>query len=331
MPRNPGGSYSLPAGSIVTDGTSDILASQHNNPLNDIAADLNIVRPIVAGGTGAAVALEGLYALGSRFLLATVGGTADAITLTTGASLVSVPTGMTLRAIATASSTSDTVTIDVDGIGAEAVLTVEGDPLPIGAILINQPFEVIYNGTNFLLLTPSRASRILLNRTVITGSPTTLLLTWDATLYSKISFVLENIRPGTDNVALQMYLSSDGGATFISSGTPYRRQTLAVAAATATAAQSTASNVIQFQDSPGIGNAAGEDGVSGEIEIFGPGEARSTNIVSRLGLTSSTGTLALVVAANQLTTAIAVNAAQFNFNSGNIAGGEICMYGERNQ
>lgn len=53
MPRSGGGTYTLPPGSLVTDGVDDILASQHNGPLQDIAADLNIARPIVAGGTGA--------------------------------------------------------------------------------------------------------------------------------------------------------------------------------------------------------------------------------------------------------------------------------------
>ena len=53
MARNLAGSYALPAGSLVTDGVDDILASQHNTPLQDIAADLNLARPVVAGGTGA--------------------------------------------------------------------------------------------------------------------------------------------------------------------------------------------------------------------------------------------------------------------------------------
>lgn len=52
MPRNDSGVYSLPAGSIVATG-SNIEASQHNGPLNDLVSDANAARPIVAGGTGA--------------------------------------------------------------------------------------------------------------------------------------------------------------------------------------------------------------------------------------------------------------------------------------
>jgi len=62
MPRS-GGIYSLPAGSIVANGTTAD-ASQHNTPLNDIAADLNAPRPISAGGTGATTVSAARTALG---------------------------------------------------------------------------------------------------------------------------------------------------------------------------------------------------------------------------------------------------------------------------
>jgi hypothetical protein len=64
MARNLAGTYSLPSGSLVTDGVDDILASQHNTPLLDIAADLNTVRPIVAGGTGASTPAGALVEFG---------------------------------------------------------------------------------------------------------------------------------------------------------------------------------------------------------------------------------------------------------------------------
>jgi len=64
MPRNVAGLYGLPAGSIVTDGVDDILASQHNTPLQDLAADANLARPIVAGGTGSTTASAARTALG---------------------------------------------------------------------------------------------------------------------------------------------------------------------------------------------------------------------------------------------------------------------------
>lgn len=63
LSRNGSGVYSLPAGSTVANGdVSD--ATDVNTPLADIAADLNIARPIVAGGTGATTASGARSALG---------------------------------------------------------------------------------------------------------------------------------------------------------------------------------------------------------------------------------------------------------------------------
>jgi Chaperone of endosialidase len=73
MARNGSGVYSLPPGTIITNGTTSNV-SQLNTPLQDIEADLNAARPIVAGGTGAASAAS------ARQNLA-VPGTADAATI----------------------------------------------------------------------------------------------------------------------------------------------------------------------------------------------------------------------------------------------------------
>lgn len=63
MPRNGSGVYSLPTGSIVSNG-DDILPAQHNDPLNDLAADANAIRPVAAGGTGASSSAGARTALG---------------------------------------------------------------------------------------------------------------------------------------------------------------------------------------------------------------------------------------------------------------------------
>lgn len=68
MPRA-GGTYSLPAGYEAVSGEV-ATASQHNQPLEDIAEDLNTARPIVAGGTGATSAAAALTALGAAALSA---------------------------------------------------------------------------------------------------------------------------------------------------------------------------------------------------------------------------------------------------------------------
>ena len=63
MARNGAGVYSKPAGTSPVDG-DDIDAAPFNLLMDDIVTDLNTVRPIVAGGTGAANAPAALIALG---------------------------------------------------------------------------------------------------------------------------------------------------------------------------------------------------------------------------------------------------------------------------
>ena len=63
MSRNGSGVYSLPGGSTITNGdTSD--ATDLNTPLQDLESDMNVARPIVAGGTGSTSASAARTALG---------------------------------------------------------------------------------------------------------------------------------------------------------------------------------------------------------------------------------------------------------------------------
>ena len=84
----------------------------------------------------------------SPALRATVGGTGNAITLTTGASLASLPTGLQLRWRAGVANTGAT-TINVDGLGAQACVTVTGAALPSGYIRTDVDTVAIWNGTNW--------------------------------------------------------------------------------------------------------------------------------------------------------------------------------------
>lgn len=63
MARNGSGNYSLPPGYLAVNGL-DATAAQHNDPLEDIEADLNTARPVVAGGTGATTAADARTNLG---------------------------------------------------------------------------------------------------------------------------------------------------------------------------------------------------------------------------------------------------------------------------
>ena len=63
MPRDGNSVYSLPVGYLAVVG-EDILPTNHNPPLEDLAADANTPRPIAVGGTGATTASGARTALG---------------------------------------------------------------------------------------------------------------------------------------------------------------------------------------------------------------------------------------------------------------------------
>lgn len=89
MPRNGLGVFSLPAGTAAVPNTT-IKSADYNSALNDLAADMNTPRPIVAGGTGASTAGAALAALGGQpkddtlTRIAALGTTANKFIYTTG-------------------------------------------------------------------------------------------------------------------------------------------------------------------------------------------------------------------------------------------------------
>jgi hypothetical protein len=81
---------------------------------------------------------------------ATYGGTANVITITTGASLSSLTTGQEFRFRATAANTGAT-TINVDGIGALTAKTPTGDALPSGYVRTDVDTVCRYDGTDIIV------------------------------------------------------------------------------------------------------------------------------------------------------------------------------------
>ncbi|MEL7282318.1 MAG: DUF2793 domain-containing protein [Pseudomonadota bacterium] len=80
----------------------------------------------------------------------TVGGTADALTLTTGANLPALPVGYMVRFRATATNTGAT-TIDTDGLGPLPCITVTGAALPAGYIRTDVDTVAIHDGSAWVL------------------------------------------------------------------------------------------------------------------------------------------------------------------------------------
>lgn len=81
----------------------------------------------------------------------TVGGSANAITLTPTPALPSYTQGQKLAFIATADNTG-AVTVNVSGLGVKSVKSSDGDALIAGEILNNHLYLLTYDGTNFRIM-----------------------------------------------------------------------------------------------------------------------------------------------------------------------------------
>lgn len=88
-------------------------------------------------------------------IICSVGGTGNAITLTTGLSLAALYAGFAVKFRAASGNTGAT-TINVDGLGAATAQTITGAALPSGYIATGDWTYAIYDGTNFRVDWPVR-------------------------------------------------------------------------------------------------------------------------------------------------------------------------------
>ena len=138
---------------------------------------------------------------------------------------------------------------------------------------------------------------------------------FDAAKYDGYEFLLGNVSAMVDNAALVARTSSNGGTSYDSGASDYQL--------------STASYSFAYISS-GIGNAAGEEGVSGTLQMAAPHLARRTIMVCTFGVEDSANRLQNATRASSRKSSAAVNAIQFFMSAGNLASGTITMYGKVN-
>ena len=133
------------------------------------------------------------------------------------------------------------------------------------------------------------------------------------------------LKPATDNVFLHLRMSNDGGSTFRAGASDYQWSLHYGTAAADGNQEDTADSEIQVGGD--VGNAAGEF-VAFELPLIG---LRSGSISSQaIALVTSknvSGAYVHLRSAGMVKTEEVNDAVRFLFSSGNMADGEITMYG----
>ena len=171
MARNGSGTYTLPAGNPVTTGTT-ISSTWANNTLNDIGSAMTAslaydgqtvpvanlpMGSYIHTGVGNATARTN-YASAAQVqdstltYLTSISGT-DTITALAPVSMSALAAGQTFRFIAAGANTTTAVTLNINSIGAKNITKNGTTALAIGDIPSGSIVVVVYDGTQFQLIT----------------------------------------------------------------------------------------------------------------------------------------------------------------------------------
>lgn len=143
--------------------------------------------------------------------------------------------------------------------------------------------------------------------------------------FDTYKIVVTNLFPATNGAALWMRVSTDGGATYISTTSYDWSGFVSYYGGTGLNGGATQAQIVLATDQ--INNTA-KPGFSGEYNFYDPANATSMKALSGqgFGMTSTSTPLAWTTF-GYYTAATAVNAFQFKASSGNLASGYIRIYG----
>ena len=191
MPRQGNGSATPPAGNPVVSGTTidstwanDTVNDIYNELTNSLAADgqttptgnlpMGGYRHTNVGDANAITQYPSVKQMQNQVAnyVSTVGGTADAITLTPAFLPVAYTAGQRFT-FKPASSNTGAATINVNALGAKSVKRPDGSALTAGDLTASEMADVVYDGTNFVLLVGQGISDNLIAAHVAASSPVT--------------------------------------------------------------------------------------------------------------------------------------------------------------
>ena len=149
--------------------------------------------------------------------------------------------------------------------------------------------------------------------------------------YSKITFVLAQIKPATDDKEIQLLTSANNGSSYDVGASDYQYALSGRSGATTIAFSGSPTTKISLcSGAVGLdpGNATGEL-ITGVVDLYDPTSTDFTQLTWNVGFTNANGSPGVCVGTGTRLSAAAVNAVRFIMESGNITSGTIYAYGTR--
>lgn len=189
---------------------------------------------------------------------------------------------------------------------------------------LTTPLSVAQGGTGTAL---GPGSTLLASGTVSAAATLDIVLT-SYTAFRGLRFILSGFLPATDGAQLYMRFSTDGGATYLSSGYNYATAIASDASAVSGAGSGSAAQITMTGS---IGSAATE-GVNADIEILNQAStAFWPRVMHRSYYIDNVATPGawFITGGGSHESAIDVDAVRFLFSAGNIAAGNYAVYSIR--
>lgn len=170
------------------------------------------------------------------------------------------------------------------------------------------------------------AGIILLEEQVASGSASLDFTSTISATYDTYQFEFVTLLPATDGATINMQVSTDGGGTWVTSGS-YSYWDWRFDSSTAAAGGATGATAIVLAETNGVGNAAAF-GLVGMIQLYNPSSASLHKSISgNIAFRNAAGTRISHIVAGAYEATTAVNAVRFLASSGNLASGTIRSYG----
>jgi hypothetical protein len=148
---------------------------------------------------------------------------------------------------------------------------------------------------------------------------------WFDGTYKFLVFDFINVLPATDATRLDFTASVDGGSTYLA-GTSYSFIHNGRSGGSASATTSAGASHLRLVTGVFQGNGT-EETYSGRVILYSPDSSKYKDVKIDSMYIADDGDLTVTSGAGQIFTTSAVDAVKLAFNSGNIASGEILVYG----